>query len=182
MKDYILNDKGSLKKKMKHESRKEAFTSGTEAKYGSNMVILMKTTFFEHLKAEFIHDLSHMECIGSIENPLGSKADTDDSGEAFVEYSLDIVFKAHDISHVVKMTAYTTTCKIMFQPVGEPTVLKSHLGDKCIPRYFLETFFIPWCEEAYSNKKYNEKEIMEAIRTEIRRLDPQNWSPNSDPD
>ena len=36
---YILNDTGALKKKIRHESRKEPFNQGTEARDGSNIVL-----------------------------------------------------------------------------------------------------------------------------------------------
>ena len=40
-KNYILNDTAALKKKIKHENRKEAFTPGNEARDGSNTAILI---------------------------------------------------------------------------------------------------------------------------------------------
>ena len=49
-KGYVLNDTGALKKKLRQESRKEPFNLGVEARDGSNMVIEMKTSFFEHVK------------------------------------------------------------------------------------------------------------------------------------
>ena len=55
---YVLNDKAALKKKLSNEtSRKEAFNAGTDARDGSNVVILMKTSFFEHVKSSFMEDL-----------------------------------------------------------------------------------------------------------------------------
>ena len=133
-KDYVLNDIGALKKKQKCETRKEAFNHGTEARDGSNMVVLLKTSLFEHVKAIFINELVEMESIEQVENALGSKASTENSGDAFVEYSLDIRFKVKDEMHTVKLTAYTTTCKLMFQPVGESHEIKTHLGNKFTPR------------------------------------------------
>ena len=51
-KDYILNDISALKKKVRHETRPEAFDTGSEASNGSNVVIQMKTSFFEHVKKQ----------------------------------------------------------------------------------------------------------------------------------
>ena len=34
----------------------------------------------------------------------------------------------------------------------------------------MDTFFLPWCEEAFLKKNYDEKAIMEAINNEIKRL------------
>jgi hypothetical protein len=62
-------------------------------------------------------------------------------------------------------------CRIMFQPVGEPSKMKELPGNKSIPRYFVDLFFLPWCVNAFANKKYNEKEIIDAIENEIKRLD-----------
>ena len=50
---------------------------GREARDGSNMVVQMKTSFFEHVKAEFIKDLVVMDGIEKIENALGAKAPTE---------------------------------------------------------------------------------------------------------
>ena len=69
------------------------------------------------------------------------------------------------------MTAYTTTCRVMFQPVGDPSQRKPLGGNKSISRYFVDTFFLPWCEDALTKKTYDEKEIMDAINNEIKRLD-----------
>ena len=72
--NYILNDTAALKKKIKHENRKEAFTTGNEAKDGSNTVILCKTSFFEHVKDNYIKSLSKMENIIEIVNAVWSKS------------------------------------------------------------------------------------------------------------
>ena len=59
----------------------------------------------------------------------------------------------------------------MFQPVGDPSQRKPLGGNKSISRYFVDTFFLPWCEDALTKKTYDEKEIMDAINNEIKRLD-----------
>ena len=116
-KNYILNDSSALKKKKKNENRKEAFNLGTEARDGSNMVIQMKTSFFEHVKAEFVKDILKHKDIEMVDNGLAAKASTENSGDGYVEYSMDIGFKFQEKSYVTKLTAYTTTCRIMF-PAG----------------------------------------------------------------
>ena len=72
-KNYVLNDSSALKKKKRNECRKEPFNLGTEARDGSNMVIQMKTSFFEHVKAQFINDLLKIEDIEKVENAIGAK-------------------------------------------------------------------------------------------------------------
>ena len=42
--NYVLNDTAALKKKKRHETRKEPYNLGMEARDGSNMVIQMKTS------------------------------------------------------------------------------------------------------------------------------------------
>ena len=144
---------------------------GIEARDGSNMVLELKTSFFEHVKANFIQELVGMNGIDDVENGVAAKATTENSGGAYVEYSLDISFKVQDKIHVTKLTAYTTSCRVMFQPVGGNPQTKGHLGNKSIPRYFVDNFFLPWCEDAYAKRNYDEKQIMEALRVEAKRLD-----------
>ena len=170
-KGYVLNDTGALKKKLRQESRKEPFNLGVEARDGSNMVIEMKTSFFEHVKNNFVNDLMKTDGIESVENGVAAKAPTESSGTAFVEFSLDIAFKVFDKVFMTKLTAYTTSCRIMFQPVGTTPQMKALLGNRSVPRYFVDNYFLPWCENAQTNKNYDEKQLLDDIREEIKRLD-----------
>ena len=114
--NYILNGTSALKKRIKHETnRKEPFTSGTDAKDGSNVVVLMKTSFFEHVKKAFMKDLAVMDEVIEIGNASATKASSSLSGDAFVEYALDVRFRSSDHIHDVKLTAYATTCKLQVQ-------------------------------------------------------------------
>ena len=168
---YVLNDTAALKKKLRNEnSMKEPFNTGADAKDGSNVVVLMKTSFFEHVKACYMQDLIKMDGVTSIENAVGTKAQTANSRGAFVEYALDVSFKVDEHIHVVKFTAYATTCKIMIQPIGSKNTFE-HLDKKTVPRYFVDTFLLPWCGLAFANKKYNEIDLIDAINNEIVRLD-----------
>ena len=141
-KTYVLNDTSALKKKMRHEDRKEVYNLGVEARDGSNMVIETRTSFFEHIKAQFIDDLLRVEGIETVDNALAAKAATENSGGAIVEYSLDITFKVKDEMFTIKITAYTTSCRLMFQPVGGNPQTRIQPGSKSIPRYFVDTFFL----------------------------------------
>ena len=68
--NYILNDAAALRKKLGNETnKKDPYNSGKDAKDGSNVAILMKTSFFEHLKSAFIQDLIKNEAI-TIQNKL----------------------------------------------------------------------------------------------------------------
>ena len=168
---YVLNDTGALKKKLRHESRKEAFTLGVEARDGSNMVIEMKTSFFEYMKSNFINDVTKKDGIESIENAVAAKAQTESSGNAFVEFSLDIGFKVLDKILFTKLTAYTTSCRVLFQPMGSTPQMKALLGNKSVPRFFVDNYFLPWCEEVSTKKNFDEKKLLDDIREEIKRLD-----------
>ena len=109
VKNYVLNDIAALKKKIRHEGRKEAFTMD-EAKDGSNTVTLSRTSFFEHIKLNFLDALQKMKGITRTINATAVKAATEVSGDAFVELSLEISFMVTNTEYTVKLTAYTTTC------------------------------------------------------------------------
>ena len=49
----------------------------------------------------------------------GVKAATENQGDACVEYAMEITFKASRSNHTVALIAYTTTCQLLFQPIGE---------------------------------------------------------------
>ena len=172
--NYVLNDTAALKKKLRHETRKDPYNMGTEARNGSNIVMELRTSFFEHVKAKFVNDLLGNDGIKHVENAQGAKASTESSGDAYVEYTVDIVFQVQDKEYTVKLTAYTTSCRVMFQPVGDPPQTRIQPSNKSIPRFFADTYFLPWCQETCSNETYNEtikNEMMDAIRSEIKRLD-----------
>ena len=150
--NYVLNDAAALKKKLRNETnRKEPYTAGSDAKDGSNVVILMKTSFFEHVKSAFMKDMMNTDNIVEIGNATASKAPSGNSGDAFVEYALEIKFKAGGNSHGVKLTAYATSCKLQIQQLGEKPGFHTHLGNRSVPRCFTDMFFLPWCENAALN-------------------------------
>ena len=117
-----------------------------------------------------MQDLMKMEGVNSIENAVATKAKSG-SGDAFVEYAMDIKFEVDKATHAIKFTAYATTCKLMIQPIGEKPKNLESLGNKTVARYFVDNFLLPWCEEAFANRKYDEKELLDALRNEIVRLD-----------
>ena len=171
-KNYVLNDSAALQKKLRNETkRKEAFDTGTDAKDGSNVLVLMKTSFFEHVKAAFIQDLKSMEGVTAVDNAVGTKVHSENSGDAFVEYAMDVSFEADKNSHSIKLTAYATTCKIFIQPLGEKSKTLEHLGKKTVVRYFVDSFLLPWCETALAKKEYVEKELIDALKKEIAKHD-----------
>ena len=107
--NYVLNDVGALKKKLSHEKRADDISINKEAKNHSNVIIHMKASFFEYVKANFVHELEQNPSITTIKNAEGVKAATESCGDAFVEYSVEITFTSGDHSHTVKITAYTMT-------------------------------------------------------------------------
>ena len=69
-----LNDIGALKKKISHEKKSTDFKISKEAIDHSNVVMPMKSSFFEFLKCHFIDDLEKDPTILSIENAERVKA------------------------------------------------------------------------------------------------------------
>ena len=59
----------------------------------------------------------------------------------------------------------------MFQPVGIPAGSKVTSSGKSVPRYFVDEFFLPWCRNAHLKQGYDSNALIEAINTEIKRLD-----------
>ena len=86
----------------------------------------------------FILDLNKDSNILKIENVELVKASTESNGDAFVEYSVEVTFKASDHTHTIKLTAYTTSSQVMIQPLGEKPQVYNHLVNKGTPRYFAE--------------------------------------------
>ena len=174
LRNYVMNDLGALRKKLKHEGRKHDFMISNEAKDCSNTVIQMKTSFFEFTKAKFIEEILQNDDIESVQNAEAAKAATETSGEAYVEFSMDITFKAKEKTHTVKVIAYTTTCQLMIQPKGEQSGVKAHLGSRGTPRYFADTFLIPWCQKSVDSNAFNEKMsgfYLNALNNEIKRME-----------
>ena len=86
-----------------------------------------------------IEDLKWNPMIASVENTEAVKAHSGNFGEAFVEYSVEVGFRAGDKLHKIKLTAYTTTCSVMIQPLGEAS--EGQIGNRFVSRYFAEEFF-----------------------------------------
>ena len=59
----------------------------------------------------------------------------------------------------------------MVQPLGVPASSKVQNSDKSIARFFVDTFFLPWCQEAFLKKEYDEKALLDAVHSEIQRLE-----------
>ena len=184
--NYALNDIGALRKKLNHELNKEQYSNGKEAKDGSCFTITMRASVFERVKEGFIEDLTKDNRITKISNGLAATATVNvgngkaavvtgnGSKVAIVEYSMDISFGKDEKAHTVKMTAYSTTSSIMLQPKGEKAELFAHLGGKCTPKYFAETFLLPWCEKEVSSKDFDPNKFVQAIKDEIKRLEEEN--------
>ena len=104
--NYTLNEVGAIKKKLKHETRKQVFCL-KEAKDASNVVVQMKTSFFEFTKSRFVQQLREQKEILDIKNVQSAKAPTETSGDAFVEYSVEIVFKVNMAVYTIFFNIYS---------------------------------------------------------------------------
>ena len=107
-----------------------------EAKDGSNVNISLKASLFEFVKQNFIQDIQKDAKIIEVKNAEGVKVDSDSSGEAFLEYKMEILFKVDDFQHDIKLTAYATTSSLQLQPKGEKIELHPHLDNKYAARYY----------------------------------------------
>ena len=133
-------------------------------------MILLRTSFFEYVKNEYIRELACMKGITGIQNAMGARAATEMS-EAFVEYSLDVSFDVQNTPYTVKISAYTTSCRIMFQPIGSSVNSKVISSSKFISRFFVDSYFLPWCQKSCLKKGYDSEALMAAINGEIKHLD-----------
>ena len=159
---------------MRHENRQVEIEIGNEAKNLSCIVVPMKASFFEFVKANFIQDLAKDQDIVDIGNIERVKAPTESHGDAFVEYMIEVTFKAQEVRHTVKVTAYATSSQVMVQPMHEKAGPQEHLGNRGSPRYFVENFLLPWSKAALREKRFNEtikQMYSNAIKEEIKRLD-----------
>ena len=59
----------------------------------------------------------------------------------------------------------------MFQPVGSSATIKVNSSNKTISRFFVDSFFLPWCQNSCLKKRYDSDALIEAINNEIKRLD-----------
>ena len=59
----------------------------------------------------------------------------------------------------------------MFQPIGSSVNSKVISSSKFISRFFVDSYFLPWCQKSCLKKGYNSEALMAAINDEIKRLD-----------
>ena len=111
-------------------------------------MIALKASLFEVFKRKFISDLQEDPNVISIKNAEGVKVSTLESGEAYVEYMMEIYFKAKSVQHGVKFTAYSTTCQLQIQSKGETAEPQPHLDNRSVSKYFSDKFFMAWYEES----------------------------------
>ena len=77
----------------------------------------MRNFFFEFVNAQMTTELQIYEDIINIDNTKAAKVATESSADAIVEYCMDITFITNGVTHPIKLTAYLTTCQLMFQPM-----------------------------------------------------------------
>ena len=105
-----------------------------------------------HIEINMTETYGSSPPVTPVENATRVKVGTETQGEAFVEYAVTISFMVHSIEHTIELTAYATTCKIMVQSIGE----KPDPNNKCLPRFFVETILLPWCESSCKNGVNND--------------------------
>ena len=163
----------AINKKIKAESRRKNLVP-KEATDGSNMTVALRASAFEFIKAKFISEIKDDKDIISITNGEGFKVATGSSGDAFVEYQMDIAFTCEGRKHGVKFKAFTTTCNIMVQHKNETLELHQHLGNKYVSKYFVERFLVSWFDKAVSDNRFTKAvrdEMMASLNMEKSRLE-----------
>ena len=92
---------------------------------------------------------------------------------------LDISFKAQEIIHYIKLTAYTTTSN-----KRRKTISKTSSKFQVHPKVLRGNFMLPWCMQVIKAGKYDEnigKVYANALREEIKRLDHHQLDSNKAP-
>ena len=129
-KPYVLNELDAMRKKLNFQHRNPSISIEGEAKNGSTININVKTSLFEYTKARLIEELVAIPEILETEQTATATAPSKHSGIAEVEYQLECLYRVNDFKHKVKITCYTTTCKITITNMGEASEVKSHLENK----------------------------------------------------
>ena len=169
MKTYILDDLKALKKKFNMINHNPPIDVNGEASNGASINIDMKTSLFELMKEGFIDHLKKETDIQKLEFPVTSKAQSKNGDEADVEYHVDITFVVQGITEKVKMKCFTTNCRIQVQNFGKHT-RKEHLGNEFSPKYFVNTFVVPYLESVKEKALEFDKIFVPHLRAEIQRL------------
>ena len=169
-KDYILNELDAMKKKLNFQYRDPAISIEGEAKNGATININLKTSLFEYAKAKLITAFNADSNIVETIQTATATATSKYSGNADVEYQLETVYKANEHQHKVKITCYTTTCKITVTNMEGKSEPKIYLDNKCNARYFAECFLEPFLKKALTDFPNLDDKFLPMIRNEIDRL------------
>ena len=170
-KSYVLNELEAMRKKLNYQYRNPIISVEGEAKNGSTINVNVKTSLFEYTKAKLIEALKDDPQVIETNQTVTATALSKHSGTAEVEYQMECVYKANEVKHKVKITCYTTTCKITVTNMGEESVIKSHLGNKYNARYFVESFLEPFLKKAEVDFPNLDEKFVPLILKEIERLE-----------
>ena len=126
-------------------NHKPAIDVNGESVNGSSINVDIKTSLFEIMKAKLITELNGNKDIVDIAIPITSKATAKNGEEADVEYHLEISFNGNGVTEKVKMKCFTTNCRVQIQSFGKPE-RKKHLANEYSPKFFVNTFLVPFLE------------------------------------
>ena len=99
---------------------------------------------------------------------------TDKKSDTLVEVAFQIAFLDNEKILNIKLTAYTTTSKIMLQPIGGKNHSNEVMDMKSIPGFFAEKIIIPWCNEQSEDGKFTEemrKDIGSSLKEAAKKAD-----------
>ena len=100
------------KKKLNFEYRDPAISIEGESKTGASININVKSSIFEYAKAKLIDAMDKNNLIYETTRTDSAFADSKYNGDADVEYQLEVRYDGNGNEQKVKITLYTTTCKI----------------------------------------------------------------------
>ena len=144
LQSYVLNDLKALEKKWNLRNG-EPINVSDEAKDGSNICVVLKTSLFEAVKNNLLQVIKTDPDIEKAEITRTTKAKSN-SGKADVEYIAKIYLNKGDNKHQIILTCYTTTCQIMLQKRGKHTKFPE-LGGRFVPKFFMEYYIVPFAQK-----------------------------------
>ena len=169
--NYVLYELEAMRKKLSCQQRNPAVSIEREAKNGSTINVLVKTSLFEYTKVKLLDALKNDPEVVETKQTVTATAPSKHSGMADVEYQLECVYKASEHEHKVKITCYTTTCNLLVTNMAGKAELKSYLGNKSNSRHFAERFLKPFLTKAEEDFPNLDDKFIPLIRAEIQRIE-----------
>ena len=165
--EYTLNDLSALETKLEM-CNAEPIKVSKEAKDGSSIHVVLKTSLFEAMKQVLIPTLNTDLDIEKAVTRRITKANSN-SGTASVEYMADIVLIKGANKHEIILKCFTTKCKIQIQKRGKH-VRFPDLGDKFVPKFFMDYYIVPLAKKIENSNPNMDATFVPHLAQEVARL------------